>query len=95
MPELVEQIHQQSTDVAAVQVLVRHNHHRPIAQVCGGGVLLARRQSQNLLQLRNLLGLLHLGIRCVLHIQHLALERVDAEGLALLLAQTRQRHGLG
>ena len=95
VPELVEQVHQQTADVAAIQVLVSHDHHGPVAQVGHVRILLARRQTQNLLQLRNLLGLLHLGVGRVLHVQHLALERVDTECLTLLLAQTAQSHGLG
>ena len=80
--------------MAAVQILIGHDHNRPVAQIGSVLVLLTRRQSDDLLQLRNLLRLLHLGIARVLHVQHLALERIDAEGLALLLAQTAESHGL-
>ena len=95
MPELVEQIDEQTANVAAIQVLVCHNHDRPVAQVCGVCVLLATGESNDLLELRNLLGLLYLGVGGVLHVQHLALERVDAEQLALLLAEARESHRLG
>ena len=94
MPELVEQIDQQTADVRSIQILIGHNHHGSIAQILHVRILLARRQTEDLLELRNLLGLLNLGVARVLHVQDLTLEWVDAEELALLLAQTAQRHRL-
>ena len=94
VPQLVEQVDQQTADVTAVKILIGHDHDRPIPQVCGVLVLLTGGQSDDLLQLRDLLGLLHLRVTRVLDVQHLALEWVDAEGLALLLAQTAESHGL-
>ena len=95
VPELVEQIDQQTTNVGPIQILIRHDHHRPVAQVLHIRILFARRQANDLLQLRDLLGVLHLRVARVLHIEHLTLERVDTEELALLLAQTTQCHRLG
>ena len=95
VPQLVEQIDQQPANVATVQILVRHNHDGPIPQVSDGRILLTRRQPDNLLQLGNLLCLLNLGVRRILHVQHLALERIDTERLSLLLAQSTQSHRLG
>ena len=95
MPELVEQVDEQAPDVGSVIVLIGHDHDAPVAELGQARVLLPGLEPQNLLQLRNLLGMLDLGIRGVLHIQHLALERVDAVVFALLLRESRERHGLG
>jgi len=81
--------------VTAIVILVRHDENRAVPQIGRVGVLLTRRQSNDLLELGNLLGLLHLGICRVLDIENLALERIDSIRLALLLAQARQSHRLG
>ena len=94
MPQLVKQINEQSTNMRSIQILIRHDHDRSIPQILGVCVLLSRHKTENLLEFGNLLGLLNLGVRCVLDIQNLALERVDSECLSLLLRQTRQRHCL-
>ena len=85
MPEFVEEVDQQATNVRTVIVLIGHNHHASIAQVRECLILLAGLKSQDLLQFCNLLGMFDLGIGCVLHVEDLTLERVDAIELALFL----------
>ena len=94
MPEFMKQIDEQTADMTAVVILIGHDENGTVAKTRRVCVLLARHQTHNLLQLRNLLRLLHLGVRRVLHIQHLALERIHAKVLALFLRQTRQCHRL-
>ena len=92
-PEPMEEVHQQATDVAAVVVLVGHDHDAAVAQRAGVLVDLACLQAENLLELLDLL----VGVRITrrLDIDDLAPQRVDAEVGALLLTQAADDHALG
>ena len=95
VPQLVEEVDEQTANVTAVQILIRHDHYRAVAQVLHISVLLARGETDDLLELSDLLGLLDLGIARVLDVQHLTLEGIDTEQLALVLTETTQSHRLG
>ena len=94
VPELVEQVDEQTANVRPVVILVRHDHDAAVAETCHVVVFLARLKTDDLLEFGNLLGLLNLGVGGVLHVQDLASERIDSVELALLLRETRDGHRL-
>ena len=95
MPELVEEIHQQTPNVGAVIVLVGHDEDAAVAQAAAVLVRLARLEPDDLFELGNLLGQLHFRGTAVLDVHDFPPQWEHAERLALSLRKTAESHGFG
>mmetsp|Transcript_9905 Transcript_9905/g.27630 ORF Transcript_9905/g.27630 Transcript_9905/m.27630 type:complete len:414 (+) Transcript_9905:2738-3979(+) len=94
-PPMVYQVDQQTLDVGAVVVLVRHQHDGTVPEPLRGIVLLPRVQTHDLQQILDLGVACDLFEVCVPDIQHLALERKDTILVSTDDAQASDRQRLG
>lgn len=95
MPELVEEVDEETTDVRTILVLIGHDHHRTLSKARKIYVLGTAHETQDLLEFGDFLGVLHASIRRILHIQELTPQRLDSVLLALFLRQSGERHRFG
>lgn len=95
MPELVEEVDEETADVRAILVLIGHDHHRAIAEACEIHVLGTAHETQDLLEFGDLLGVLDASICRIFDVEELATKRLDSVLLALFLRQSGERHRLG
>ncbi len=94
MPELVEEVDEETPDVRPILVLIRHDHHGAVAKARETCLLRTAHETQNLLELGDFLRVLHASIRSILDVEELASKWLHSVLLALFLRETGESHRL-